>query len=247
MRFDNKVAIVTGGASGIGEATVRAFAAEGAKVVIADFSDRGTTVSEELNSEGFDTLFVKTNVADEASVKAMVAATVKKYGKLDILFANAGIGAQGVTHELSMKDWQRMIDINLTGVFLCDKYAIDQMLKQGTGGAVVNCGSIHSHVARNTIPAYSAAKGGVKLLTQSTAIAYAQQNIRVNAVCPGYIDTPLIQGGSEEARQYLINLHPMGRLGTPEEIAKSVLFLASEDASFITGTTLTVDGGYTAQ
>ncbi|TCM89145.1 NAD(P)-dependent dehydrogenase (short-subunit alcohol dehydrogenase family) [Paenibacillus sp. BK033] len=247
MRFENKAAIVTGGASGIGEATVRAFAAEGAKVVIADFSDRGAAVSEELNGQGFDTLFVKTNVAEEASVKAMVAATVKKYGRLDILFANAGIGAQGVTHELSMKDWQRMIDINLTGVFLCDKYAIDQMLKQGTGGVVVNCGSIHSHVARSTIPAYSAAKGGVKLLTQSTAIAYAQQNIRVNAVCPGYIDTPLIQGGSEEARQYLINLHPMGRLGKPEEIAKSVLFLASEDASFITGTTLTVDGGYTAQ
>ncbi|MGO4108732.1 SDR family NAD(P)-dependent oxidoreductase [Paenibacillus sp. YAF4_2] len=247
MRFQNKVAIVTGGASGIGEATVREFAAEGAKVVIADFSDRGAAVSEELNKQGYDTFFVKTNVADEANVKAMVAATVKKYGKLDILFANAGIGGQGVTHELSTKDWHRMIDINLTGVFLCNKYTIDQMLKQGTGGAIVNCGSIHSHVARGPIPAYSAAKGGVKLLTQSTAIAYAQKGIRVNAICPGYIETPLIAGSSEEAHQYLTNLHPMGRLGKPEEIAKSVLFLASDDASFVTGTTLTVDGGYTAQ
>lgn len=247
MRFQNKVAIVTGGASGIGEATVRQFVAEGAKVVIADFSDRGASVSEELNKQGYDTFFVKTNVADEASIKAMVEATVAQYGQLDILFANAGIGAEGATHELSVQDWQRMIDINLTGVFLSDKYAIDQMLKQGTGGAIVNCGSIHSHVARGTIPAYSAAKGGVKLLTQSTAIAYAQKGIRVNAICPGYIDTPLLAGSSEEARQYLVNLHPMGRLGKPEEIAKSVLFLASDDASFVTGTTLTVDGGYTAQ
>ncbi|GLX67267.1 SDR family NAD(P)-dependent oxidoreductase [Paenibacillus glycanilyticus] len=247
MRFQDKVAVVTGGASGIGEATVRAFAAEGAKVVIADFSERGTEVAEELNKQGLDAYFVKTDVTNEDSVKAMVDATVEKYGKLDIMFANAGIGAEGQSHELELKDWQRMIDINLTGVFLSDKYAIAQMLKQGTGGAIVNCGSIHSHVARNTIPAYAAAKGGVKLLTQSNGIAYAQQNIRVNAICPGYIDTPLLKDASDEARNYLVSLHPMGRLGKAEEIAKSVLFLASDDASFVTGTTLTVDGGYTAQ
>ncbi|HZG81922.1 MAG TPA: SDR family oxidoreductase, partial [Brevibacillus sp.] len=138
-------------------------------------------------------------------------------------------------------------DINLTGVFLCDKYAIEQMLAQGTGGAIVNCGSIHSHTGKAGVTAYSSAKGGVKLLSQTLGITYARQGIRVNAVCPGYIDTPLIAGRNEAMNEHLISLHPMGRLGQPEEVAKAVLFLASDDASFITGTSLLVDGGYTAQ
>ncbi|MEC0226487.1 SDR family NAD(P)-dependent oxidoreductase [Paenibacillus alba] len=194
MRFHLKVAIVTGGASGIGEVAARLFAEEGAKVVIADFSDRGQAVSDQLNAEGLDTLFVKTDVSK----------------------------------------------------FLCDKYAIKQMLAQGTGGSIVNCGSIHSHVGKASVTAYASAKGGVKLLTQSLGADYATKGIRINAVCPGYIDTPLIEGRSEEVTQHLIGLHPMGRLGRPEEVAKAVLFLASEDASFITGTSLLVDGGYTA-
>lgn len=134
MKFDSKVAIVTGGASGIGEATVRMFASEGAKVVIADFSDRGQTLSEELNAQGYDTLFVKTDVTQEAEVQRMVEQTVAKFGKLDILFANAGIAKDGPADRLSSDSWQRTIDINLTGVFLSDKYAIQQMLAQGTGG-----------------------------------------------------------------------------------------------------------------
>ncbi|NOU93718.1 SDR family oxidoreductase [Paenibacillus sp. LMG 31456] len=247
MRFENKVAIVTGGASGIGEETVRLFAAEGAKVVIADFSDRGTAVSQELNAQGHDTLFVKTDVTKEVDVQAMVKETVQKYGKLDILFANAGIANDAPAHELSYEQWQKTIDINLSGVFLCDKYAIEQMLAQGTGGAVVNCGSIHSHVGKSGVTAYASAKGGVKLLTQSLGITYAKEGIRVNAICPGYIDTPLIAGRNEAINQHLISLHPIGRLGRPEEVAKAVLFLASNDASFITGTSLLVDGGYTAQ
>lgn len=246
MKFESKVAIVTGGASGIGEATVRLFAAEGAKVVIADFSDRGQTVSDELNSQGFDTLFVKTDVTNEIDIMHMVDETVQQYGKLDILYANAGIANDGPADQLLSEHWKRTIDINLTGVFLSDKYAIKQMIAQGTGGAIVNCGSIHSHVGKAGVTAYASAKGGVKLLTQSLSLDYASQGIRVNAVCPGYIDTPLIEGRTEAVTQHLVALHPMGRLGQPEEVAKAVLFLASEDASFITGTTLLVDGGYTA-
>ncbi|RKN86867.1 SDR family NAD(P)-dependent oxidoreductase [Paenibacillus ginsengarvi] len=247
MRFESKVVIVTGGASGIGEATVRLFAQEGAKVVIADFSDRGQSVSEQLNADGNDTLFVKTDVTQEEQVALMVKKTVQKYGKLDILFANAGIAKDMPAHELTAEAWQRTIDINLTGVFLCDKYAIMQMLEQGTGGAIVNCGSIHSHVGKSGVTAYASAKGGVKLMTQSVGIDYAKKGIRVNAICPGYIDTPLLAGRSEAVNEHLIGLHPMGRLGRPEEVAKAVLFLASDDASSITGTTLLVDGGYTAQ
>ncbi|MFD0676975.1 MULTISPECIES: SDR family NAD(P)-dependent oxidoreductase [unclassified Paenibacillus] len=247
MRFQNKVVIVTGGASGIGEETVRLFAAEGAKVVIADFSDRGVQVSRELNDQGHDTLFVKTDVTKEVDVQAMVHETVQKYGKLNILFANAGIANDAPAHQLSYEQWQKTIDINLSGVFLCDKYAIEQMLAQGTGGAIVNCGSIHSHVGKSGVTAYASAKGGVKLLTQSLGITYAKEGIRVNAICPGYIDTPLIAGRNEAVNQHLISLHPIGRLGKPVEVARAVLFLASDDASFITGTSLLVDGGYTAQ
>lgn len=247
MKLANKVAIVTGGASGIGETTVRLFAQEGAKVVIADFSPRGEQLAAELNEAGFEALFVKTDVTKEAEVKHMVHATVEKFGRVDVLFANAGIAKDAPAHQLSMEDWQRTIDINLTGVFLCDKYVIEQMLAQGTGGAIVNCGSIHSHAGKAGVTAYSSAKGGVKLLSQTLGITYAKQGIRVNAVCPGYIDTPLIAGRNEEMNEHLISLHPMGRLGKPEEVAKAVLFLASDDASFVTGTSLLVDGGYTAQ
>lgn len=246
MKFENKVAVVTGGASGIGEAFVRMFAAEGAKVVIADFSERGQAVADELNAAGSDALFVKTDVTNEQDVIRMVEQTVEKYGKLDVLFANAGIAQDGPADLLSSDSWQRTIDINLTGVFLCDKYAIKQMLAQGHGGAIVNCGSIHSHVGKAGVTAYASAKGGVKLLTQTLGADYAAKGIRINAVCPGYIDTPLIKGRTEAITQHLVGLHPMGRLGKPEEVAKAVLFLASDDASFITGTSLLVDGGYTA-
>lgn len=177
----------------------------------------------------------------------MVEQTVKRYGKLNIMYANAGIAKDAPADQLSFEDWKHTLDINLSGVFLCNKYAIKQMLLQGDGGAIVNCGSIHSHVGKARVTAYAAAKGGVKLLTKSTAIAYAARGIRINAVCPGYIDTPLIAELSEEAKKYLTGLHPIGRLGKPEEVAKAVLFLASDDASFITGTSLMVDGGYTAE
>lgn len=165
---------------------------------------------------------------------------------LDIMFANAGIAADAPIDELDEAAWQKTIDINLTGVYLCDKYAIDQMRSQG-GGVIVNCGSIHSHVGKSGVTAYAAAKGGVKLLTQTLAIDYGPQNIRVNAVCPGYIDTPLLKNIPDDKKQALVALHPMGRLGRAEEVANAVLFLASDEASFVNGASLLVDGGYTAQ
>ncbi|CAM4214624.1 MAG: SDR family oxidoreductase [Paenibacillus macerans] len=246
MRFQQKAVIVTGGAGGIGAAAARLFAEEGAKVVIADLSEEGQMLADELTKSGLTASFIKTDVTQEGEVERMVEKTVERYGKLDILFANAGVGADGPTDQLSLEDWKLAVDINLTGVFLCNKYAIKQMLSQGNGGAIVNCGSVHSHVGKARVTAYAAAKGGVKMLTQSAAIAYAARNIRVNAVCPGYVDTPMINRLGEEVKNYLIGLHPAGRLGTAEEIAKAVLFLASDDASFITGTSLMVDGGYTA-
>lgn len=247
MKLQDKVAIITGGASGIGESSVRAFVEEGAKVVIADFSDRGQEISDELNAEGYETLFVKVDVSDEDQTKNMINKTVEKFGRLDIMFANAGIAKDAPALELSYEDWKTTIDVNLSGVFLSDKYAIEQFQKQGDGGVVVNCGSIHSFVSLPSPTAYSSAKGGVKLLTQNLCTAYAKDGIRVNALCPGYIETPLLKDLDEAHLNHLKSLHPQGRLGKPEEVAKSVVFLASDDAGFVNGTTLLVDGGYTAQ
>lgn len=246
MRFKGKVAVVTGGASGIGEATVRAFVREGANVVIADYADHGQQLADELAGEHQQAIFIKIDVTKTKAVQELIARTVENYGRLDIMFANAGIAADGPIDELDESAWQKTIDINLTGVYLCDKYAIDQMRSQG-GGVIVNCGSIHSHVGKSGVTAYAAAKGGVKLLTQTLAIDYGAQNIRVNAVCPGYIDTPLLKDIPDDKKDALVALHPMGRLGRAEEVASAVLFLASDESSFITGSSLMVDGGYTAQ
>ncbi|WP_175716470.1 SDR family NAD(P)-dependent oxidoreductase [Burkholderia anthina] len=246
MRFENKVAIVTGGASGIGEATVRAFAREGASVVIADLTDKGAQLAADVIENGGRAVYVETDVTDSEAVQNLIARTVRIYGRVDIMFANAGIADDARIEQLDESAWRKTIDINLTGVYLCDKYAIQQMHAQG-GGVIVNCGSIHSHVGKSGVTAYAAAKGGVKLLTQTLAIDYGQHNIRVNAVCPGYIDTPLLKNVPDAQKHALAALHPMGRLGKADEVANAVLFLASDEASFINGTSLMVDGGYTAQ
>jgi NAD(P)-dependent dehydrogenase (short-subunit alcohol dehydrogenase family) len=247
MRLNEKVAIITGGTFGIGESTALLFAKEGARVVIAARSqEKGERVVEEIKKQGGEALFVKTDVSKEDDVKNLVRKTVDTYGKLDIMFANAGVGDMGDIDCVSLDDWNRTISIDLTGVFLSNKYAIPEMEKSG-GGSIINCASILGHVGQPSVCAYSAAKGGVVNFTRTLAVENARKGIRVNAVCPGYVVTNILDGLSDEMLETLKTLHPIGRLGRPEEIASAVLFLASDEASFVTGANLLVDGGYTAQ
>lgn len=244
LRLHDKVAIVTGGASGIGEFTVREMVNQGAKVVIGDFDDsRGLNLAEEL---GEQVSFIHVDVSKEDEVEAMVNHTVETFGKVDILFSNAGVGSIGSTHELTLEEWNKTISINLSGVFLCAKYALIEMVKQGSG-SIINCASILGHVGQASTASYTAAKGGVVNMTRALALEYAAQGIRVNAVCPGYIKTPLLDQLDDAMLQHLESLHPLGRLGESHEVANAVVFLASDEASFITGANLLVDGGYTAQ
>lgn len=247
MSFHNKVVIVTGGASGIGLATVKAFCKNGAKVVIADLSQQGQIVSEELNEQGFSTSYFQIDVRNELENKALIQHAVDTFFGLDIIFANAGVAMDAPIDQLPLDRWQKTIDINLTAVYLLDKYAIEYWLAESKRGVIVNCGSIHSWVGKKGVTAYAAAKAGVKLLTQTLATDYAAKGIRVNAVCPGYIDTPLLSAADERQKETLAKLHPIGRLGQPEEVANVVVFLASDEASFVNGAAILVDGGYTAQ
>ncbi|AKJ41641.1 Glucose 1-dehydrogenase [Pragia fontium] len=247
MSFQEKVVIVTGGSSGIGLEAVKAFAREGASVVIADISEQGEKVAESLRLDGFNALFVKTDVTSEPDQQNLIVQTIKHFKRLDIVFANAGIARDNVIDKLSLADWQKTIDINLSGVFLSNKCAISHWLENQQRGVIVNCGSIHSFVGKKHVTAYAAAKGGVKLLTETLAVDYASQGIRINAVCPGYIDTPLLSALTSEQKDALVSLHPQGRLGRPEEVANVVLFLAGDKATFVNGASVLVDGGYTAQ
>lgn len=183
-RFENKVAIVTGAGSGLGEATALEFAKEGASVVLADISDQTAELSEKMNADEYSTIFVKTNVADEADIANLVEQTVAKFGKLDIMFANAGINIEKTLENLETDDWQKVIDVNLKSVYLSDRYAIKQFRKQETGGVIINSGSIHSLVAREGLAAYAATKGGVKLLTQQIAAEVSRDGIRAVRLLP---------------------------------------------------------------
>jgi NAD(P)-dependent dehydrogenase (short-subunit alcohol dehydrogenase family) len=252
-RFKDKVVLITGGASGIGFATAVLFLEEGAKVAIADISiDSGKKAVKNLRKLGYDALFVRTDVSKEKDVKSAVRRVVAKFGRLDILFNNAGIFIDGRVHELSEAEWDRIVDINLKGTFLCSKHAIPQMLKQGKG-VIVNNSSCSAVVADYADPAYCATKGGIAMLTRAMAIDYAKENIRVNAVLCGEIETPMTRGEAKmqgmpfrDFCDYVAEHYPVGRLGTPEEAARVVLFLASDDASFVTGSLVSVDGGFTA-
>jgi len=247
MRLDGKVAVVTGGASGIGLATVKRMAAENAKVLLADYAKQGAEVATAMKAEGYDVEFCHVDVSNEEQVAAMVARAVELWGRLDIIVANAGIGSLGKADELTAQAWNQVIGINLTGVFFCAKHAIAAMRKSG-GGSIINTASILGHVGFPGATAYAAAKAGVVNLTRTMAVDYAKEKIRVNAICPGFIETPMVQNGlTADQLQWIAGLHPMGRLGKPEEIANAILFLASDEASFVTGTSLLADGGYTAQ
>ncbi len=246
LKLSGKVAVVTGGASGLGLATVKAFLEEGANVVIGDYSEAGEEVARKLGGED-RVRFFHCDVSKEENIKALFTRTKEWFGPVDVVFANAGITDGIPAHELTLSQWQRAIDVNLSGVFLTDKYAIEQMLAAGKGGSIINCASILGHVGQDGVTSYSASKAGVVNLTRTLGITYAKQGIRVNAVCPGYVDTPLLDILDDEKKQQLVALHPIGRFGREEEIAKPVVFLASDDASFVVGASLLVDGGYTAQ
>jgi len=248
-RFENKVAFITGGNSGIGKAVAVLMAREGAKVMIADIKENKETL-EEVLKEGTDARFVICDVSKPEEVERAVAETVMAFGSLDVAVNNAGIVDASPIHEKSIEEWQRVININLSGVFYGMKYQIAQMRKQETGGAVINMGSIMSQVAEYGIGSYASSKHGLVGLTKVAALENGTNNIRVNAIGPGYIETPLLMDNaaqSAEYRSYMESKHAMKRLGKPEEIAKAVLFLASDDASFCTGAYLPVDGGYLIQ
>jgi NAD(P)-dependent dehydrogenase (short-subunit alcohol dehydrogenase family) len=250
-RLDGKVALVTGGSSGIGRATALAFAREGAKVVIADVAIEGChDTATQIREAGGDALCVETDVSKADQVKALIDEIVETYGRLDYAFNNAGIeGEQAPTADCAEENWDRVIGINLRGVWLCMKHEIPQMLKQG-GGAIVNMSSVAGLVGFPNIPAYTASKHGVLGLTKTAALEYAKQGIRVNAVCPGVIRTAMVErfvGGDPEAEAQLTASEPIGRMGTPEEVAEAVVWLCSDAASFVTGHPMVVDGGLVTQ
>jgi NAD(P)-dependent dehydrogenase (short-subunit alcohol dehydrogenase family) len=248
-RFAGKVAFVTGAASGIGRATAVAFASAGATVVVADVSEEGNQeTAQVIEDQGGRVLAVRCDVTNGQDIKAALDRSLDAFGRLDIAFNNAGVEQPvGPAAEVSEQEWDRIVDINLRGVFLCMKHEIPLLLQQG-GGAIVNTSSGAGVTAVKGQAAYTAAKHGVVGLTKAAALDYAQANIRINAVCPGIIDTAMMQrftGDSAEGRQRVIGQEPVGRMGTPEEIAGAVLWLCSDAAAFVVGHALVMDGGQT--
>jgi NAD(P)-dependent dehydrogenase (short-subunit alcohol dehydrogenase family) len=250
-RVKGKIALVTGGGSGIGRATAILFAREGAKVVVADYNvDGGERTARAIKEAGGEAIFHPADVANPKEVEAMVAKTVAAYGRLDCAFNNAGIeGEFSSTPECTLENWQRVISINLSGVFYCMKYEIPEMLKTG-GGTIVNTSSICGLAGIANTSAYTAAKHGVAGLTKTAALEFSSKGIRVNAVCPGFIRTPMVarvmdRGSFDE--KAVIQTHPINRLGQPEEIAETVLWLSSDASSFVSGVPMPVDGAYMAQ
>jgi meso-butanediol dehydrogenase / (S,S)-butanediol dehydrogenase / diacetyl reductase len=246
VRLKDKIALVTGAASGIGEATALRFAREGAAVVIADIDEEnGRRVASTIGQAGGKAAFVRADILDTASIEAMIAFAVTEFGRLDVLHNNAQTTAWGRIGEISLEDWKRSIDAGLTSYWYASKLAVAEMLKTG-GGAIVNTASVSALSGDYGLGPYNAAKAGVVNMTRVFAIEYAQKNIRCNAVCPGPIGTPILRK-MEARRPHVMDpiktAIPMGRLGTPEEIANVVLFLASDEASFVTGTYVVADGG----
>ncbi|QIW81807.1 dihydroanticapsin 7-dehydrogenase [Bacillus tequilensis] len=253
MNLTDKTVLITGGASGIGYAAVQAFLNQQANVVVADIDEeQGEAMVRKENSDRLH--FVQTDITDEAACQQAVQSAVDTFGGLDVLINNAGIEIVSPIHEMELSDWNKVLEVNLTGTFLMSKHALKHMLAAGKGNIINTC-SVGGLVAWPDIPAYNASKGGVLQLTRSMAVDYAKHQIRVNCVCPGIIDTPLNEksflenneGTLEEIKKEKAKVNPLLRLGKPEEIANVMLFLASDLSSYMTGSAITADGGYTAQ
>lgn len=253
-RLTGQVAVVTGGGNGLGEAIALRLAEEGAAVAVLDIDPRGQTVVDRLEAAGHRALFVHTDVTDEAQVRGAMEATVGRFGRLHVLVNNAGIeGANQPTDQLPLSEWERVMAVNTTAVFLCTKHAVPHLKRSG-GGSVVNISSIYGIVGGGDIPPYHAAKGAVRTMTKNDALTYAADRIRFNSVHPGFIFTSLVNRyvhdagwDPKAAKTALDALHPLGGTGTPDDIAWGVVYLASDQARWVTGAELVIDGGYTAR
>jgi 2-keto-3-deoxy-L-fuconate dehydrogenase len=252
-RLAGKVALITGAASGIGAASARLFAAEGAQVALGDLNQAGlNAVGLDIHHAGGEALTFETNVGDAAQIEQLVQATIAQFGRLDILFANAGVSGSGTVVEMAIEDFERVLDINLRGPFLCARYAIPHIAAAG-GGAIIFTASELALVGSPGSPAYCASKAGLIGMARAMALDHAPQGIRVNCLCPGATDTPMLRRSFERAEDPaadeadVVRRMPLGRLGTVDELARAALFLASEDASFMTGAALVVVGGWTAR
>lgn len=254
-RLEGKVAVVTGGALGIGKATCIALANEGAKVAITDIlNEEGKNLEEKITSDNNTGRYWNLDVASESSIRKIFSEIKEEFGKVDVLVNNAGIsGANKPTHEITEEEWDKVMSINVKGVFLCTKHIIPYM-RENKGGSIINLSSIYGIIGAPDIPPYHASKGAVRLMTKTDALNYAADKIRVNSVHPGFIWTPLVEAmgkeseeGLEEFRKNLDSKHPIGHVGEPEDIAYGIVYLASDEAKFLTGSELVIDGGYTCR
>ncbi len=250
MRLAGKVAFISGGARGMGETEARLFAENGAKVAIGDvLEDEGRQVAADIAASGGDAMFVPLDVTSESDWDSAIAATVERYGRLDVLVNNAGISGRGMVEDTRVEDWERVMDVNAKGVFLGTRYAIPEMQKAG-GGSIINISSQLGLVGTdNSSPQYQASKGAVRIFTKTTAIQYAADHIRANSVHPGPIVTPMTEERRADpaTRELMLSRIPLARYGEPMDVAYGVLYLASDESSFVTGSELVIDGGWTAR
>lgn len=242
--FNEKVAVITGGASGIGLATAKKLLGEGSNVVLVDWNQDVSDIAKSLSN---NCIGIRCDVSSDTDVQKCVNEVIEKFGHIDYLVANAGIGGgPNKAHEVSVDEWNKVIGVNQTGIFLMNKYVIGEMLKTG-GGAIVNTSSMYGLVGTTMSFTYSASKGAINQMTRSLALTYARDNIRVNAIAPGYVDTPILASVPKEMKDAMANQLPVGRLGEDTEIANLICYLLSDNATFITGAIVPIDGGFTAQ